>query len=28
MIPVLSAMCDWGTEYLNSLGIQSPCCSS
>lgn len=28
IIPVLSAMCDWGTEYLNSLNIRPAYCSS
>ena len=28
VIPVLSAMCDWGTEYLNHLNVQPASCSS
>ena len=25
IIPVLNAMCDWGTQYLDSLGVKTPC---
>ena len=25
IIPVLNAMCDWGTAYLDGLDIQPPC---
>lgn len=26
IIPVLNAMCDWGTDYLDSLDVRTPCC--
>ena len=28
IIPVLNAMCDWGTSYLDGLDIQPVCCPS
>lgn len=28
IIPVLNAMCDWGTTYLDGLDVQPVCCSS
>ena len=28
IIPVLEAMCNWGTGYLDGLDVQSPCCPS
>lgn len=28
VIPILSAMCDWGTVYMEDNGIASPCQSS
>lgn len=28
IIPVLNAMCDWGTAYLDGLDVQPVCCSS
>ena len=24
IIPVLNAMCDWGTQYLDGLGVKTP----
>ena len=27
VIPVLDAMCDWGTGFLDELDIQPPCCT-
>jgi len=27
VIPVLDAMCQWGTGYLDGLDVQSPCCA-
>ena len=27
IIPVLDAMCQWGTAYMDGLDVQSPCCS-
>lgn len=27
VLPVLNAMCDWGTEYLAALGAAKTCCS-
>lgn len=26
IIPVLDAMCQWGSRYLDELDMQSPCC--
>ena len=26
IIPLLDAMCQWGTNYLDGLDVQSPCC--
>lgn len=26
IIPVLNAMCDWGTGYLDGLDVRTPCC--
>ncbi len=28
IIPVLDAMCQWGTAYMDGLDVQSPCCSA
>ena len=28
IIPVLEAMCNWGTGYLDGLDVQTPCCPS
>ena len=28
VIPVLDAMCQWGTAYMDGLDVQSPCCSA
>lgn len=28
IIPVISAMCDWGTAYLEKLEVQPPCGTS
>lgn len=28
IIPVLDAMCNWGTAFLDSLDIESSCCST
>ena len=28
IIPVLEAMCNWGTSYLDGLDVQLPCCTS
>lgn len=28
IIPVLNAMCDWGTTYLDGLDVQPVCCPS
>ena len=28
IIPVLDAMCQWGTVYMDGLDVQSPCCSA
>lgn len=28
IIPVLNSMCDWGTQYLDNLGIKLPCSES
>ena len=27
IIPVLDAMCNWGTNFLDGLNIQPPCCT-
>ena len=27
IIPVLDAMCNWGTNFLDGLDIQPPCCA-
>ena len=27
IIPVLDAMCNWGTNFLDGLDIQQPCCT-
>ena len=27
IIPVLDAMCNWGTNFLDGLDIQPPCCT-
>ena len=26
IIPVIDAMCQWGTDYLDGLDVQPPCC--
>lgn len=26
IIPVLDAMCQWGTKYLDEQNVQTPCC--
>ena len=26
IIPLLDAMCQWGTNYLDGLDVQPPCC--
>ena len=26
VIPVIDAMCQWGTDYLNGLDVRPPCC--
>ncbi len=26
VIPVLDAMCQWGTDFLDGLDVQTPCC--
>ena len=28
IVPVLEAMCNWGTSYLDGLDVQLPCCPS
>ena len=28
IIPVIDAMCQWGTNYMDGLDAQSPCCSA
>ena len=28
IIPVLDAMCQWGTNYMDGLDVQPPCCSA
>ena len=28
IIPILDAMCQWGTSYLNRLDVESPCCKN
>lgn len=28
IIPVLEAMCNWGTDYLETLNGKTPCCSA
>lgn len=28
IIPVIDAMCQWGTTYMDGLDVQSPCCGS
>ena len=28
VIPVIDAMCQWGTAYLDGLDVQPPCCGS
>ena len=28
IIPVIDAMCQWGTTYMDGLDIQPPCCSA
>ena len=28
IIPVLEAMCNWGSSYLDGLDVQTPCCLS
>lgn len=28
VIPVLDAMCQWGTGFLDGLDVQTPCCQS
>jgi len=28
IIPVIDAMCRWGTSYMDGLDVQSPCCSA
>ena len=28
IIPVIDAMCQWGTVYMDGLDVQSPCCGS
>ena len=28
IIPILDAMCQWGTEYLDGLDASAPCCAA
>ena len=28
IIPVIDAMCQWGTNYMDGLDVQPPCCSA
>ena len=28
IIPVIDAMCQWGTDYLDGLDVQPPCCGA
>ena len=28
VVPVLDAMCNWGTAFLDGLGMESSCCST
>lgn len=27
LVPILDAMCNWGADYLDELGIKTACCS-
>lgn len=27
LVPILDAMCNWGADYLDELGIETTCCS-
>ena len=28
IVPVLDAMCQWGTNYMDGLDVQAPCCNA
>ncbi|WP_338148043.1 helix-turn-helix domain-containing protein [Flintibacter muris] len=28
IIPVIDSMCQWGTDYLDGLDVQPPCCGA
>lgn len=28
IIPVIDSMCQWGTNYMDGLDVQSPCCNA
>ena len=28
LVPILDAMCNWGSDYLDELDIKTPCCGS
>lgn len=28
IIPVIDSMCQWGTNYMDGLDVQSPCCKT